>query len=143
LKILGLDVGEKRIGVAISDPLGWTAQGLTTITRTSSQKKDLNVLLELVKESQATKIVIGLPRNMNGTYGPQTENIKKFAEQLAKLTNVKIEFWDERLTTVTAERALIEADLSRKKRKKVIDKVAAIVILQNYLEYINNKKANN
>lgn len=134
MRILGLDVGEKRIGVAISDPLGWTAQGLTTIQRSNSELEDIETVLEIVKKYQVTSIVVGLPRNMNGTYGPQTEYIKNFAEKLAQKTQVKIDFWDERLTTVAAERALLEADLSRKRRKKVVDKVAAVVILQNYLD---------
>lgn len=138
MRILGLDVGEKRIGVAISDPFGWTAQGLMTIHRTNSEKKDLEAIVEVIKEHEVTSIVIGLPRNMNGTYGPQTENIRLFAEKLAQKTPVKIDFWDERLTTVVAERALIEADVSRNKRRKVVDKVAAVIILQNYLDSKNH-----
>ena len=137
LRVLGLDVGEKRIGVAISDSLGWTAQGLTTINRTDDKKKDIEMLLEIIEQQDATGIVIGLPRNMNGTYGPQAESIKRFAKELAKQTSIKIEFWDERLTTVAAEKTLIAANMSRKKRRQVVDKVAAVLILQGYLEYKN------
>jgi len=135
LRILGLDVGEKRIGVAISDPYGWTAQSLTTLNR-----QDLDKLLELIEKYQVTNIVVGLPRNMNGTYGPQAESIKKFTQNLAKHITVPINFWDERLTTVAAEKTLLEADVSRKKRKKVVDKVAAVFILQGYLEYISKQQ---
>jgi putative Holliday junction resolvase len=140
LRILGLDVGKKRIGVAISDPYGWTAQGLTTINRTNSEGRDIDKLLELIEKYQVSSIVVGLPKNMNGTYGPQAESIKEFTENLAKQTAVPINFWDERLTTVAAEKTLIEADVSRKKRKKVVDKVAAVFILQNYLEYISKQQ---
>lgn len=132
-RTLGLDVGDKTIGVAASDLLGWTAQGIETILRTSI-KKDLQRLEELVKTYEVTKIVVGLPKNMNGTIGPQGEKVLEFVERLKRRFNVEVVLWDERLTTVAAERSLIEADVSRKKRKEVIDKMAAVYILQGYLD---------
>lgn len=134
MRIIGLDVGDRRIGVAISDELGITAQGLEVI-ETSGNGKDIERILELIKKYNATQVVLGLPVNMNGTIGPRGELTKKFGDKLKKFTNVTIDYWDERLTTVVAEKALIEADLSRKKRKGVIDKLAAVLILQNYLDY--------
>lgn len=136
MRIMGLDVGDKRIGVALSDLMGWTAQGLETIHRTNI-KSDLQRIETIIKEHDVKKIVVGLPKNMNGTLGPQSEKVVEFAERLKKRTNLEIIFWDERLTTVAAERTLIEADVSRKKRKTVIDKVAAIHILQGYLDSPN------
>ena len=132
-RTLGLDVGDKTIGVAASDLLGWTAQGIETIIRTNI-KKDLQRLEELVKEYEIIKIVVGLPKNMNGTIGPQGEKVLAFAERLKKRFKAEIVLWDERLTTVAAERSLIAADVSRKKRKEVIDKMAAVYILQGYLD---------
>ncbi|WP_244269506.1 Holliday junction resolvase RuvX [Natronincola ferrireducens] len=133
---MGLDVGDKRIGVALSDLMGWTAQGLETVERTNL-KKDLQRLEEIIKANEVEKIVVGLPKNMNGTLGPQSEKVLEFTERLKKRTDKEIIFWDERLTTVAAEKSLIQADMSRKKRKTVIDKVAATYILQNYLDSIN------
>ncbi len=136
-RVMGLDLGDKTIGVALSDPFGWTAQGLETIRRIGI-KKDLQRLEEIIKEYNVNKIVVGLPKNMNGTIGPQCEKVLEFNQRLAKRFNkVKIIEWDERLTTVAAERSLIEADVSRKKRKKVIDKVAAVYILQGYLDSVS------
>ncbi|QUH20621.1 Holliday junction resolvase RuvX [Alkaliphilus sp. B6464] len=136
-RIMGLDVGDKTIGVALSDLLGWTAQGLETIRRIGI-KKDLQRLEEIIKEYEVNKIVVGLPKNMNGTIGPQGEKVLEFNERLGKrFNNIEIVPWDERLTTVAAERSLIEADVSRKKRKEVIDKIAAIYILQGYLDSLS------
>ncbi|KAB3527621.1 Holliday junction resolvase RuvX [Alkaliphilus serpentinus] len=132
-RTLGLDVGDKTIGVAASDLLGWTAQGIETILRTSI-KKDLQRLEELIKEYEIEKIVVGLPKNMNGTIGPQGEKVIEFSERLKKRFMKEIILWDERLTTVAAEKQLIQADVSRKKRKEVIDKMAAVYILQGYLD---------
>ena len=134
MRALALDVGDKTIGIAVSDLLGITAQGVETIRRTSN-KNDLNRLGELVTQYSAEIFVIGLPKNMDGTEGTRCELVKKFAAKLnASFPNVKQIFWDERLSTVAATRSLIEADLSRKKRKKVIDKMAAVYILQGWLE---------
>lgn len=133
-RIMGLDVGDRTVGVAVSDLMGLTAQGVKTVRR-ESKKKDIAELVELIKLHQVNKIVSGLPKNMNGTVGPQAEKVKKFCDLLQEETGIEIEYWDERLTTVAAERALIEVDMSRKKRKKVIDTVAATIILQGYLDF--------
>lgn len=130
---MGLDVGDKTIGVAISDLLQITAQGLTTIKRESNEK-DLNRLEAIIKEYNIKKIVIGLPKNMNNTIGPQGEKVIKFAERIKNKLKVEVIYEDERLTTVAAERLLIEGDMRREKRKNVIDKVAATFILQTYLD---------
>ncbi len=136
-RIMGLDVGDKTIGVAISDPLGITAQGITTIRR-KGINSDFVELEKLITEYNVEEIVIGLPKNMNNTIGPQGEKVLKFVEKFNKKFNLKVILQDERLTTVSAERLLIDADVSRKKRKDVIDKVAATYILNSYLE--KNKK---
>ena len=132
-RIMGLDVGDKTIGVAVSDLMGLTAQGVKTIKRVG-KKKDIEALKEIIKERQVNKIVSGLPKNMNGTVGPQGEKVLKLCELIKEETGLEIDFWDERLTTVAAERSLIEGDVSRKKRKKVIDMLAAVIILQGYLD---------
>ncbi len=133
MRIMGLDVGDKTVGVAVSDLLGLTAQGVETIIRTSN-KVAINRIRELVSEKDIKKIVVGLPKNMNGSIGPQGEKVLSFAKKLEGKLDVEIVFQDERLTTVAAEKMLISADVSRKKRKKVIDKVAAVYILQGYLD---------
>ena len=132
-RIMGLDVGDKTIGVAVSDLMGLTAQGVKTVKRVG-KKKDIEELTAIIKERQVNKIVSGLPKNMNGTLGPQGEKVIKFGELLEEETGIKIEYWDERLSTVAAERSLIEADVRRDKRKKVIDMLAAVIILQGYLD---------
>ena len=133
MRLLGLDVGEKTIGVALSDELGWTAQGLEVIRR-KSNKEDFGRLAEIVEQYAVEEIIVGLPKNMDGSIGPRAEMIQKFAGTLKDKLGLPIKFWDERLTTVSAERTLLEADVSRKKRKKVIDKMAAMFILQGYLD---------
>lgn len=133
MRILGLDVGEKTIGVAVSDPFGFTAQGLEVIRRTSI-KADLDRIAAIVAEYQVEQIVVGMPRRTDGSYGPEAEKIKLFAERLAKRINLPITFWDERFSTVAAERILLAGDVSRAKRRQVIDKIAASVILQAYLD---------
>ena len=132
-RILGFDVGDKTIGVAVSDLLQFTAQGITTIKR-SSKKEDYNAVEALIKEYDAKKIVVGLPKNMNGTIGPQGEKTIKFAEKIKNKFKVEIIYIDERRTTMSAERILIEGDVRRENRKKYIDKVAATYILQQYLD---------
>ncbi|MDA5109968.1 MULTISPECIES: Holliday junction resolvase RuvX [Brevibacillus] len=132
-RILGLDVGEKTIGVAVSDELGWTAQGVETIRR-QSKEKDLARLEEWIAHYQVGEIVVGLPKNMNGTIGPRGESCQAFARLLEDRTGLPVRLWDERLTTMAAERMLIAADVSRQKRKNVIDKMAATLILQGYLD---------
>ncbi len=132
-RIMGLDVGDKTIGVAVSDPLGIMAQGITTIRRIGL-KKDLEALESIIDEYNVNKIVVGLPKNMNNSIGPQGEKVLKFVNKLENKFKIDVILQDERLTTVSAERVLIEGDMSRKKRKEVIDKVAATYILQSYLD---------
>ena len=136
MRIMGLDVGSKTVGVAISDPLGFTAQGLEII-QIDEEKEQFGFerLTELVEQYKVDKFVLGLPKNMNNTSGPRVEASKAYGEKIAELFRIPVEYQDERLTTVAAERMLIEqADVSRSKRKKVIDKLAAQLILQNYLD---------
>ena len=137
-RILGLDLGQKTIGVAISDPLGFTAQGLTTIRR-GSKEKDIEDLKKICDEYKVETIVIGLPKNMNGTIGPSGEIAMAFGKLLEEKFEIEIKFWDERLTTVAAHKAMLEADLSRNKRKKIVDKVASTYILQGYLDMISRQ----
>ena len=132
-RIMGLDIGDKTIGVAVSDLMGLTAQGVTTIKRVG-KKKDIEAIKQIIAEKQVNKIVSGLPKNMKGTVGPQGEKVQKFCELLKEETNLPIEFWDERLSTVAAERSLIEGNVRRENRKKVIDMLAAVIILQGYLD---------
>lgn len=136
MRILGLDVGERTIGVAISDPLGYTAQGITTIRR-KNLKLDLDEIKKLCDEYSVESILMGLPKNMNGTIGPSGEKVIELSEIIGKELNLPVKLWDERLTTVAAHKAMLEADLSRAKRKKIVDKIAAIYILQGYLDSIS------
>ena len=136
-RIMGLDVGDKTIGVAVSDLMGLTAQGVKTIKRVG-KKKDIEALKEIIKERQVNKILSGLPKNMNGTLGPQGEKVIKFCELLEEETGIKIEYWDERLSTVAAESTLIQGNVRRENRKGVIDMVAAVIILQGYLDRQRN-----
>lgn len=139
MRKIALDVGDRTIGVAVSDALDITAQGITTIERVGI-KKDTGRILDYIREYGCDTVVIGLPLKLDGTDSPQTEKVREFRQRLEnKLTgsgmkDVKVEFYDERLTTVMAERVLLEADLSRRKRKEVIDKQAAVIILQSYLD---------
>ena len=135
-RIMGLDIGDKTIGVAVSDLMGLTAQGVKTVKRVG-KKKDIEALKEIIKERQVNKIVSGLPKNMNGTLGPQGEKVIKFCELLEEETGIKIEYWDERLSTVAAEKTLIQGNVRRENRKGVIDMVAAVIILQGYLDCNN------
>ena len=136
MRVMGLDVGSKTVGVAISDPLGFTAQGVEIIKINEEAKEfGFDRLGELVKEYQVDKFVVGLPKNMNNTEGPRVEASKAYGDKIKEIFNLPVDYQDERLTTVQAERMLVEqADVSRGKRKKVIDKLAAQLILQNYLD---------
>jgi putative Holliday junction resolvase len=134
MRKLGLDVGTKTIGIALSDALGWTAQGIETYRRMGDMDQDLAYIQGLVDKNEVHQIVVGLPKNMNGTIGPSGEMCQEFARQIEDTLNISTVLWDERLTTAAAERMLIEADVSRKKRKGVIDKLAAVFILQSYLD---------
>ncbi|KRN11590.1 Holliday junction resolvase RuvX [Liquorilactobacillus mali] len=133
---MGLDVGSKTVGIAISDLLGWTAQGIEIIPIDEDNEEfGIERVKELVQQYEISGFVVGLPKNMNNTSGPRVEASKKYGELLKETFGLPIDFQDERLTTVAAERMLVEqADTSRKKRKKVIDKLAAGLILQNYLD---------
>ncbi|AJG26857.1 Holliday junction resolvase RuvX [Streptococcus iniae] len=136
MRIMGLDVGSKTVGVAISDPLGFTAQGLEII-KIDEDKEEFGFerLGELVKAYKVDTFVVGLPKNMNNTSGPRVEASQAYGQKIEELFKIPVKYQDERLTTVQAERMLIEqADISRGKRKKVIDKLAAQLILQNYLD---------
>ena len=135
MRIMGLDVGSKTVGIAISDSLGWTAQGIETIKIDEAVGSfGMKRVKQLAEEYEVTKFVVGYPKNMNNTIGPRGEASEQYAEKLREKFGFPVVLWDERLTTMAAERVLIEADVSRKKRKTVIDKMAAIMILQGYLD---------
>jgi putative Holliday junction resolvase len=136
MRILGLDVGDRTIGIAISDPLGFTAQGIDTIRRKNIEY-DINEVSKYCTQYDCKTIVVGLPKNMNGSVGPQGEKVLLFCEELKKAVTCDIQMWDERLTTVAANRAMLEADISRSKRKQIVDKVASTYILQGYLDRIS------
>lgn len=140
MRILALDVGTKNIGMAVCDPLGITAQSLPTIRRKGDTDKDVQFVTDAIKEYGVETIVVGLPKNMNGTEGPSCDMAKEFAAEVAQKMDTPIVFWDERLTSRMAENAMIEADLTRKKRKQKVDSLAAILILQNYLDYLKSSK---
>ena len=137
MRILCLDIGTKRIGIAATDPMGWTAQGIAVIER-SGGDKDLGEIARFVSELEAEMIVVGLPLNEEGEMGPEAERVRKFADRLEAYlekngTELPVKMWDERYSTAIAEERLIELDVSRKRRKEVIDKMAAVVILEDYL----------
>lgn len=138
MRLMGLDLGDKTIGVAVSDELLWTAQGVEVIRRTVWEQ-DVERLRQLAGQYEVSEIVVGLPKNMNGTIGPRGEICMEFARSLEQILKIPVHLWDERLTTVSAERTLLEADVSRKKRKQVIDKLAAVFILQGYLDNKSDK----
>ncbi|AZK46574.1 Holliday junction resolvase RuvX [Paenibacillus lentus] len=138
MRIMGLDYGDRRIGVAISDIFGWTAQGVEVIER-RREGDEYDRIAELAGQHEVEEIVVGLPKNMNGSVGPRGEICKVFAEELQNRIKVPVHLWDERLTTVSAQRTLIDADVSRKKRRGIVDKMAAVLILQNYLDSKSKK----
>lgn len=134
VRILGLDVGNVRIGVALSDPLGLTAQPHALIIR-NRKGGEFSALQRILDEFQVTRVVVGLPRNMNGTLGQQAQRVQKFAETLRRMApHVEVEFWDERLSSAASEQLLIDSGMRRDKRRRAIDKVAAAIILQSYLD---------
>ncbi len=135
-RYLGLDIGDRTIGVAVSDLLGLTAQGVETIRR-KNLASDIARLGELMQQYETRELVSGYPKNMNGSEGERCEVVRSFIDEVKKAyPDIHVMFWDERLSTVAATRSLLEADLSRRKRKKVIDKMAAVFILQGYLDSI-------
>lgn len=142
IRIMGLDFGSKTVGVAVSDPLGITAQGIEIVRRTSENKlrKTLARIEELIQEYQVTEIVLGLPKNMNNTLGERAEKTMAFKEMLERRTGLPVVMWDERLTTVAADRTLIEAGVRRENRKEYVDMLAAVYILQGYLDSCEREK---
>ena len=142
IRIMGLDFGSKTVGVAVSDPLGITAQGIEIVRRTSENKlrKTLARIEALVAEYQVTEFVQGLPKNMNNTSGERVEKTMEFKAMLERRTGLPVHMWDERLTTVAADRTLIEAGVRRENRKEYVDMLAAVYILQGYLDSLERKK---
>ena len=138
-RIIGLDFGSKTTGVAVSDPFGWTAQGVEIIRRKEENKlrKTLARIEELVKEYGATRIVLGLPKNMNNSLADRAEKSLAFKEMLERRTGLPVVMWDERLTTVAADRTMMEAGIRRENRREYVDEIAAVFILQNYLDYLS------
>ena len=141
-RIMGLDFGSKTVGVAVSDPLGITAQGIEIVRRTSENKlrKTLARIEALAAEYQVTEFVLGLPKNMNNTSGERVEKTMEFKAMLERRTGLPVHMWDERLTTVAADRTLIEAGVRRENRKEYVDMLAAVYILQGYLDSLERKK---
>lgn len=139
MRVMGLDYGSKTVGVAVSDPLGITAQGVETIVRKEENKlrQTLARIEELVKEYEVEKIVLGFPKNMNNTIGERAEKSLELKEKLERRIGIPVIMWDERLTTVEAERTLIETKVRREDRKKYVDKIAAVFILQGYLNSLD------
>jgi putative Holliday junction resolvase len=133
MRVLGLDVGSKTVGVAVSDPLGITAQGVTTLRR-KNVKADVLELKRLAAEYEASRVVVGLPLNMDGSEGPRAAASRTFGDAVSEATGLPVEYQDERLSTVAAERALLEGDVSRKKRREVVNQLAAQLILQTWLD---------
>lgn len=133
-------MGERRIGLALSDPLGYTAQGLKTI-QINNPDEVCDKLIVVINEKKVEKLVFGLPINMNGSMGPQAKKVQEYASKLKMLTNLPVDFEDERLSSVSAEQVLLLADQSRKKRKKSIDMLSAVIILQSYLDRKDSKKS--
>ncbi len=142
MRIMGLDFGSKTVGVAISDALLLTAQGIEIIRRKSPSKlrQTLARIEELKNEYEVEKIVLGFPKNMNNTEGDRCEKTQEFKEMLEKRTGLEVVLWDERLTTVAADRAMMEGSIRREDRKNYVDKLAAVFILQGYLDFLSNQK---
>ena len=134
MRYLGLDLGDKLVGVALSDETGTLASGLETIRRVGP-RKDLRAIADLVDEHDAAEVVVGLPRKLDGSLGPQAQKVIAFMEALRSVVKVPVVPWDERFTSVMANQALIEGERSRRERRVLVDKVSAILILQNYLDY--------
>ena len=133
MRWMGLDYGTKTIGVAVSDPLGWTAQGITTIKR-QGRKADLDQLRHLVKEYEVTGFVLGLPKRTDGSEGPEVDAVRKFSRTLEGVFQCPVQFWDERFSTKAASEVLMQGNVRRENRKEVVDKIAAVIILQSFLD---------
>jgi len=138
-RILGIDWGEKRIGLALSDPLGIIATGLSTVEKKLGFDL-ISYIKQLIAEQEIAKIILGFPKNMDGSVGPKGKEVLAFKESLEKAIDIPVILWDERLTTVSAQRSLREAEVKMKKGKKFLDKIAAVLILQNYLDHVYHKK---
>ncbi|NJD02889.1 MAG: Holliday junction resolvase RuvX [Ruminiclostridium sp.] len=134
MRIIGVDYGDSRIGIAVSDPMGWTAQGIETLEWRGNMEKPAERIAKLAGDFGAEKIVVGFPKNMNGTIGPRVEKTQGFIDLLAVKTNIQIVKWDERLSTVSANRTMHEIGIKTSKKKKVVDQIAAVFILQGYLD---------
>jgi len=134
MRILGIDYGDSRIGVAVSDPMGWTAQGLETVKSKDGLKKAIIRIVEIINQYEVTDIVVGYPLNMNGTLGPRTERTEEFIKKLLAFGEFNIIKWDERLTTVSAHRAMNELGVKAKHKKDIVDTMSAVFILQGYLD---------
>jgi putative Holliday junction resolvase len=139
MRILGIDYGDSRIGVAVSDPFGWTAQAVETINWKGSLNKPVERIVSLIKEYSADRVVVGFPKNMNGTVGPRGEQTQQFIDFLGSKVHTEIIKWDERLTTVSAKRTMHELGVKTSKKKKVVDQIAAVYILQGYLDSLQFK----
>ena len=142
MRVLGLDYGSKTVGVAVSDPLGLTAQGVETVWRKQENKlrRTLARIEEIISEYQVTEIVLGYPKNMNNTVGERAEKSLEFKEMLERRTGLPVVMWDERLTTVEADRTMMETGIRRENRKEYVDMIAAVFILQGYLDYLSHQK---
>ncbi|NLY09995.1 MAG: Holliday junction resolvase RuvX [Tissierellia bacterium] len=132
-RIMGIDMGDSRIGIALSDPLGLTAQGLTVIEN-KGRKQTLQAIGELIKNNEVDLVVMGMPFNMNGTEGPMAEKVRRVGQSIKQVHKVEVKFQDERMTTVSAEQVLIQSGMTREKRRGVVDRIAATIILQAYLD---------
>jgi len=140
MRVLCLDLGEKRIGIAVSDELGLTAQGVSVLER-KGLRQDIEAVAGFASQYEAGNVVVGLPRNMDGSYGPAANKARRFAQAFEEATGIKTELFDERMTTAIASRVLIERDMSRQERKRTVDKVAAQVILQSYLDTMRQRQS--
>lgn len=134
MRIMGIDFGDSRIGIALSDPMGWTAQGLDTIPRRGTVEQTAGDIKKLAEQHKVEKFVVGLPKNMNGTIGPSGEKAIEFGKVLADITGLEVINWDERLTTVAANRVMHEVGMKTSKKKGSVDRIAAVLILQGYLD---------
>lgn len=135
MRIIGIDYGDSRIGIAVSDPLGWTAQGIETINWRNNINEPIERILEIINSYEAKKIIVGFPKNMNGTIGPRGEKTDEFIELLNnKVEGIEIIKWDERLSTVAANRTMNELGVKKSKKRQVVDQIAAVYILQGYLD---------
>lgn len=140
MRVLGIDYGDSRIGVAVSDPMGWTAQGLETVKSKDGMKKALTRILEIINQYEVKDIVIGYPLNMNGTKGPRAEKTEGFIQKLLEFGEYNIIKWDERLTTISAHRAMNELGVKASNKKNIVDTMSAVFILQGYLDRQANNK---